>query len=614
MSQQQFTGSRVLAQWNAQRQAARRPVVVQMARAYDAARQDHLTFGWKATNNSADHDIRMSLERVRARSRDLAQNNDYMRKFLRMVPGNVVGHSGFLFKSLAHDMGADGKPAPDLLARNAIEAALAEWSTPRGGCDVAQRASLTSIIKTAVTACARDGEYLLRKVRGAAARNRFQFALQPLDIDRLDVQKNGEHNGNEVVMGVELDAVRAPVAYHLLTKHPGGITYVTAGGQRYERVPASDIIHGFIADRPEQTRGMPWTHTAIIRLEMLGKFQTAALVAARKGAETVGVLTRDIDADPSSPPIGEVDQSTGQAYETSLPGSWETLPAGYTASAFDSKYPDAVFGQFVKDALRGIASGLGVAYNGIANDLENVNYSSIRAGVLEERDTWIELQKLMVEQLVEPVFREWLQMALLAKAITYPAGAALPATQLDKFLPHSFTGRRWPWVDPEKDAQANILAVQRGWTTNEKIAAERGEDFWDNIEAIAQENQHAADQGVTLGPAVPAPAAAPPPPAPESDEAKAMRLATMAALQREPVINVAAPAVTVNQGDTTLSLPEGLVRVQTDVHTPDIKPAEVNVKVGDVLLDVRPGGATRQTIKRTADGDIEEIVTHPVED
>jgi hypothetical protein len=222
-------------------------------------------------------------------------------------------------------------------------------------------------------------------------------------------------------------------------------------------------------------------------------------------------LTRSIDADATTPPIGEIDPGTGQAYETSLPGSWETLPAGYTASAFESKYPDAVFGTFVKDALRGISSGLGVAYNGIANDLENVNYSSIRAGVLEERDTWVELQNWLVEQLVEPVYREWLGLGLLAGAITFPAGAALPALKFDKFYPHSFTGRRWQWVDPEKDAQANILAVQHGWTTNEKVAAERGEDYWDNVEAIEQENTWADDHNVTLGDAPPPPPPAPPP-------------------------------------------------------------------------------------------------------
>jgi lambda family phage portal protein len=498
MSAAEFKGSRILARWNADRQTARRPVYVQM-KGYDAARQDHLTYGWKATNNSADHDIRTALERVRGRSRDLAQNDDYMRKFLRMVAGNVIGHSGFLFKSLAADVLPDGSTQPDIAARDVIERHFKAWCSPRGGCDITRHTGLNGLLKLLAKSLPRDGEYLVRKVRGEAARNRYQFALHVLDVDRLDVQRNGEFNGNEVVMGVEIDLQGAPVAYHLLTQHPGSLTYKLHGGQRYERVPASDIFHGFIADRPEQHRGMPWAHTSIMRMQMLGKFQYAALAAARKGAETVGVLHQDVEGDSTRPAIGEVDTNTGQAYETSLPGTWETIPLGYTASAFESKYPDAVFGQFVKDSLRGIASGLGVAYNGLANDLEGVNFSSIRAGVLEERDVWIELQNWFVEQLVEPIFHEWLNLALTANALTFPAGAALPVMKFDKFYPHSFTGRRWQWVDPDKDGKSNERAVSFGWKTNEQVAAEQGFDFWDNIEAIALERQWATGHGVPLG-------------------------------------------------------------------------------------------------------------------
>lgn len=516
MTQQAPQGSRILTAWRADRERQRRNVFVNL-RAFDGAKHDHLTFGWKATNASADHDIRAALDTLRARSRSLAQNNDYMRKFLRMVSGNVVGPKGFLFKSFARDILPDGSEQPDDAARDVIERHYARWCSPKGGADITGRDSLAGLLKLGAKAVARDGEYLYRKLRGAAARNPYGFALQMLDVDRLDVQRNGEFNGNEVCMGVEFDAVGMPVAYHLLTQHPGGLTYVMPKGQRYERVPAADILHGFIADRPEQRRGVPWAHTAMLRLEMLGKFQTAALVAARKGAETVGVLTRTTDADvpnPGEPAIGERDAETGQAYETSLPGTWETLPTGYSMQAYESRYPDQVFGQFVKDALRGVASGLGVAYNGIANDLEGVNFSSIRAGVIEERECWTELQNWFIEQLVTPVFLEWLSLGLLGGAITFPAGAALPASKIDKFYPHTFTGRRWQWVDPEKDAQANILAVQNGWTTNEKVAAERGEDFWDNVEALQAEQVWAAEHDVKLGkPVAPAPAQPLQPPA-----------------------------------------------------------------------------------------------------
>jgi capsid protein len=46
--------------------------------------------------------------------------------------------------------------------------------------------------------------------------------------------------------------------------------------------------------------------------------------------------------------------------------------------------------------LRGAANGAGVSYNALANDLENVNYSSIRAGVQEDQAHWKTLQQFMI--------------------------------------------------------------------------------------------------------------------------------------------------------------------------------------------------------------------------
>ena len=135
------------------------------------------------------------------------------------------------------------------------------------------------ICRTNAASAARDGEFLTFRVRDR--RLPYGYALQVLDVDRLDTKHNGEYGNNRIIMGVEVDDVMRPVAYHLLTTHPGDGTYLSRAGQRYERVLARDVFHGGVGDRPEQVRYMPWAHTAMLRLEMLGKFQTAAVVAAR---------------------------------------------------------------------------------------------------------------------------------------------------------------------------------------------------------------------------------------------------------------------------------------------------------------------------------------------
>ena len=73
-------------------------------------------------------------------------------------------------------------------------------------------------------------------------------------------------------------------------------------------------------------------------------------------------------------------------------GSFGVLPPGYKFESWDPDYPHQNYENFVKARLRSIASGLGIAYHTLANDLSDVNFSSARAGTLEERDNWIVLQ------------------------------------------------------------------------------------------------------------------------------------------------------------------------------------------------------------------------------
>ena len=57
-----------------------------------------------------------------------------------------------------------------------------------------------------------------------------------------------------------------------------------------------------------------------------------------------------------------------------------------------------------------------MSYHGLSNDLTEVSFSSIRSGTLEERDQWRVLQDWFASAVLEPLFHEWLQMALLSGA------------------------------------------------------------------------------------------------------------------------------------------------------------------------------------------------------
>jgi capsid protein len=68
--------------------------------------------------------------------------------------------------------------------------------------------------------------------------------------------------------------------------------------------------------------------------------------------------------------------------------------------------------------------------------------------------------------------------------------------------------KRWAWVDPLKETQAQAEALSARLTSRTRLADEAGEEFEDILEELAEEQKLAAQLGVVLD--APTPAAAQP--------------------------------------------------------------------------------------------------------
>jgi lambda family phage portal protein len=202
------------------------------------------------------------------------------------------------------------------------------------------------------------------------------------------------------------------------------------------------------------------------------------------------------DGDPT--PLADGEDEDQALFTEADPGQFGVLPEGVDFTPFNPDYPHAMYDTFTKAAKRDIGSGLNVSYHSLANDLEGVNFSSIRSGTLEERDEWMVVQGWFISQFLEPVYEGWLRSSLLKGAIVMPNGSALPAAKFQKFMAHEFMGRRWQWVDPMKDIQASVIAVDKGLASPYKIAAQQGQDAEDVLDDIARFQAAAKEKGVAL--------------------------------------------------------------------------------------------------------------------
>ena len=174
------------------------------------------------------------------------------------------------------------------------------------------------------------------------------------------------------------------------------------------------------------------------------------------------------------------------------PGTIEELPMGVDFKQWNSDHPNAGYGDYVKSMLRGVATSLGISYNTLSSDLEGVNYSSIRAGLLEEREVWKAIQRYLIEHFCEPVFSEWLTLELASNRLGLPFG------KMWKFNVPEFQGRRWAWVDPKKDMEAAILAIRSGQKSLRQVVSEQGGDIYDVFRSQAADKALAKEMGITL--------------------------------------------------------------------------------------------------------------------
>jgi len=534
-------------EWALSRAQARRALdIISHARGYDGAQIGRRTANWKAPGASANVTIEAALATLRNRSREMTRNDPYAKRAIDGLVSKSVGVG--------------------IMARTE-KSVQKSWKQFCEVCDHDDWFDFYGLQNMAARTAYESGEVLIRRVR---VRGDFGLKLQVLEPDYIDTGKFGaQDNGNFVISGVEVDRGGRRQALWLFDNHPGEVGYLTKS-YTSRRVPYGDLIHFYKQDRPGQLRGVPTLAVAMMKARDLADADDAELVTRKIQAcfsafvsggtgRTLGELTTDASRVPRE--------------ETLSPGTIQYLEQGESVSFGTPRSTSD--SEFYKRHLRAIAVGTGVTYELLTGDLSNVNYSSIRAGMIDFREMvetwrWVHFIPLVCRR----VYR-WFEES------AYTAGR-IRSTGYDI----DWTPPQWPMVDAQKEIGADTDEVLAGLSSWSEKIRERGRIPEEVLAEIAAEREKFADLDLvfTSTTAAKAPAAQPD----TTDDEKAQPSEKPGDAKAG---NRQAPQIHVHN-----TFPEGAVRV-------DVAPASVSAPV---TVNLPPRGEVKREFKYNEQGDLIE--------
>lgn len=261
------------------------------------------------------------------------------------------------------------------------------------------------------------------------------------------------------------------------------------------RVPADAVLHVFRVDMPGQVRGVSWFAPILLRL-------ADAAIDAQLVRQKVAALFTGFVVDPNGSAAGFSGTSDGAGgLEAGLePGTVKTLAPGEDIRFSDPASIGDEAISFLKITAHEIAAGLGVPYEQLTADLSGVNYPSIRAGLVEFRRRVEAIQfNVIVHQFCRPVWRRLITTEILRNTLAAPGFEHDP----ESWLAASWLPPKQDWVDPLKDCQAEILAIDAGLMSRRQAVAARGYDLEALDAEVAADKADAERLGLTF--AVPQP-------------------------------------------------------------------------------------------------------------
>lgn len=435
---------------------------------YDSGSRGRLNMNWNPAASVDENKIRAERELMLGRARDLERNSDVAESIIGAFERNVVGTGMVLQARIPSDVaGAEEN-------NRHIEKLWKEFCKAKN-CDITGTQSFEEIQEMLVRRYVVDGGTLIVKVY--TDDKKFPFKLQVREVDELNTLMTFT-GGNRIVDGIEIDQYGRPLAYHF--KKYDGVRQIHGKSIRIE---ADKVIFWRRKTSPRQIRELSLLRTAIPRIKDTNQFIEAVSVKERvlaclsvfiKKGSPSGSIGRGISTAGKATSYDGMSLAPGMIGELNPGDEVQTvIPSGQASNTKD----------FITTLIRLIGSGIGLSYETIARDMSNVNYSSARQGLIEDRKTYKKMQRSLISTVLTPIYHDFLD----AMYLTGQLAINDYGQNKEQYAAHAWIPPGNAWIDPMKEVNANKVALESNQDTLARICAERGEDWRDVIKQRGEE-------------------------------------------------------------------------------------------------------------------------------
>lgn len=442
---------------------------------YAAGKSPRPSGDWSPVGDSINDLVSSYGPAMRNRIRQLIRDFPYFDRAAQVLVDYTVGH-GMTFQAKMKK--SDGSLNASLNQK--IEDAFNFWADEA---DTDGKLHFYEIMRLAKRQDVEAGEFIIIR-NDLRDKDRFlPLSLQIIESEWLTDYGVKPLSGNEVAMGVETNAAGRIVAYHITDPDSWG---------KSKRIPADRVLCKFETMRPGQIRGVSCFAPAVLIAHDLSDYMDAEIDAAKMASRYLAFIEAP---DPAGFQLNrmETDSDLESGYdkieeiETAL---IEYLQPGEKVTFATHDRGGGAFDPFTKLILRMLAVTVDVPYELLSGDYAGLNYSSLRGVRNDMQKHFIPFQFRQVRQFCNPIFRWFMDDAVLNGRI-----------QLARYFANPWAYWKAFWqppglepIDPLREGKADIERIDKLLMSPQEHAARRGRDYQEILDEIAEAKRMQAER------------------------------------------------------------------------------------------------------------------------